>query len=67
MIRKLYRKHPYLYYLLVATSLVFLWRGVWGLLDIYLFAKDNTISFWVSTAIGLILLFVTHAWSKRSE
>jgi len=44
--------------LLVATAIVMLWRGAWGLLDNYLFPDNQILSFSVSLIIGIGLLFI---------
>ena len=46
--------------ILVATGVVLFWRGMWGLLDLYLFPHNVTISYLVSLILGLIILKVTH-------
>jgi len=54
-----------LYALLIATSMVMLWRGVWGLLDIYLFPQNRTISYILSVIIGILILSVTGKIVKK--
>jgi len=48
-----------LYALLIGTSLIMVWRGVWGLLDIYLFPENKTVSFALSVIIGMLILSMT--------
>jgi len=48
-----------LYALLIGTALIMLWRGVWGLLDIYLFPDNKTVSFALSVIIGILILSAT--------
>jgi len=43
--------------LLLAIGIVAVWRGVWGLMDIYLFPENPTVSFVISIAIGLFILY----------
>jgi hypothetical protein len=51
-------------FLAIAVGVVFVWRGVWGLADEYLFPDYKTLSFIASILIGiLILLFVD--WKKK--
>jgi len=46
--------------LIAGFAIVAFWRGVWGLLDIYLLPANAALSMWVSVAIGVIILIVTH-------
>lgn len=46
--------------LLVGFAIVAFWRGVWGLLDVYLLPNNVALSMWASVAIGAIILIVTH-------
>lgn len=46
--------------LIVGFAIVAFWRGIWGLLDVYLIPNDITLSMWASVAIGVIILIVTH-------
>lgn len=48
-----------LYALLIGTSLIMLWRGIWGLLDIYLLPHNKTASYTISVVVGLLILFAT--------
>jgi len=48
-------------YLLTAVGIVLVWRGVWGLADLYLMPSFPIGSFGVSILIGIfILLFVNY-------
>lgn len=48
-----------LYAVIIAFAIVSFWRGIWGLMDLYLFPNNYTLSLWVSVAIGLAILYVT--------
>lgn len=50
-------------YLLIATGIVFIWRGVWGLADLYLLPEDPHLSFVLSVLIGIGLLLAIN-WKK---
>lgn len=50
--------------LLVALAIVLFWRGVWGLMDLYLFPKNLTISYMSSLAIGIVILYSTKRLMK---
>ena len=53
------------YAILIGTSMIMLWRGVWGLLDTYLFPHNKTVSYSVSVIIGLLILSVTGRIVKK--
>ncbi len=44
--------------LISALAIISLWRGIWGLMDIYLFPTKKTISLIISILFGLIILFL---------
>jgi hypothetical protein len=45
--------------LLVAASVVLFWRGAWGLMDLYLFPENQTLSYLASLILGIIILIAT--------
>ncbi|MEM2191991.1 MAG: hypothetical protein QW179_02445 [Candidatus Hadarchaeales archaeon] len=47
-----------LVYLILVISVVMVWRGLWGLMDEYLFPTNRRRSYWVSFIIGFILISV---------
>lgn len=48
-----------LYAILIAFAVVSFWRGVWGLMDEFLFPGNYLLSLWISVIIGLAILFLT--------
>jgi len=48
-----------LYTIIIAFAVVSFWRGVWHLMDIYLFPGNFELSAWVSVFIGIIVLYST--------
>ncbi|MBN2517557.1 MAG: hypothetical protein JXB14_01805 [Candidatus Altiarchaeota archaeon] len=46
--------------IVIAFAVICFWRGVWGLLDEYLFPYDYTLSLLISMIIGLVILGATH-------
>lgn len=63
MIRKfsnLKTNHQLFFSILVFFGIVSLWRGIWGLLDTYLFPNNLSVSFILSTVLGMIIIAVTH-------
>jgi hypothetical protein len=54
-----FEKHSNMRVLLLGIAAILIWRGVWGLADVYLFPNDQDLSFVVSIIIGLALaLFI---------
>ena len=45
-------------HIIVAIGVVMVWRGIWGLADVYLFPNDQLLSFAISVIIGVIILFL---------
>jgi len=43
--------------LLLAIGVVLVWRGLWGLIDIYLFPNNAFLSHGLSLIIGLAILY----------
>ena len=41
---------------LVAAAVIMIWRGIWGLLDHYLFPENPDMSHVISILIGLVIL-----------
>ena len=56
--RSFFDKHHDLQTILIGLTIVMFWRGSWGLLDIYLFPDDLSLSFISSFLAGLLLLFI---------
>ncbi len=44
----------------IGLSVIAFWRGAWGLMDLYLFPNDPTLSFLSSFAVGIVILHSTH-------
>ena len=51
--------------ILIGSAVISFWRGLWGLMDIYLFPKNTALSFSISVIIGLIILIITHYTTKE--
>ena len=43
--------------LLLGFAVVNFWRGIWGLMDIYLFPSNQILSFTISVIIGIIIVY----------
>lgn len=50
--------HEFIRIVIVATSIVLFWWGVWGLLDLYFFPDNLTVGYILGAALGLLLLFI---------
>lgn len=44
--------------LTIILAAIFIWRGIWNLLDFYLFPGNIILSNIMSIALGIILLFI---------
>jgi hypothetical protein len=61
---KLKNSHLFLA-LLIGTAVISVWRGIWNLLDLYLYPNDLVLSSILSITIGLIILIFTHQTAKE--
>jgi len=43
-------------YLVAVTAVVMMWRGLWGLLDEYVWPKNPKLSYWSTFIIGFVLI-----------
>ena len=57
------KKPSYIRVLWIAVAVVLVWRGAWGLMDLYIFPDHLLASYIISLALGLIVLFSTHKLS----
>ena len=56
------------YHLLTGLAIVVFWRGVWGLLDVYLFPGNEVLSYGFSVIAGIALLYINDfSLSELSE
>jgi hypothetical protein len=39
-------------------GIIIIWRGIWGLLDLFVFPGNQLLSYLVSIALGFILLLI---------
>lgn len=60
-------QHNFIKYLIAGGALIFFWRGLWGLLDLYLLPHTPTASYVVSIIIGLVLLILDDRYLKELE
>ncbi len=45
------------YAILIGFAVISFWRGIWGLMDLYLFPNNLALSFTISTIIGILILY----------
>lgn len=57
-LKELKQQHPNANAIVIVLGIIMLWRGVWGLLDIYLFPGSPTLSHLVAIALGVLLLYL---------
>ncbi|MBU1111799.1 MAG: hypothetical protein ABIG93_02060 [archaeon] len=63
--KKLKPHHQTLFAIIIAFAVIAFWRGIWGLLDEYLFPNYRELSLWISLFVGLLILILTHYASKE--
>jgi len=49
---------------LIGFAVISFWRGIWGLMDLYLLPNDYAFSLWISVFLGLVILIIT-GYAKR--
>ena len=54
-----------IYAIIIGFAVIAFWRGVWGLLDIYVFPSNLELSLWTTTILGIIILAFTHHLIKE--
>lgn len=59
-IAKLKSHEQTLFGIAIVAGIVAVWRGLGGLMDLYLLPHDPTMSFSLSILIGLVILGATH-------
>ena len=64
-IKKLKPVQQAVFTLLIGFAVVSFWRGAWGIMDVYLLPSSYELSSWISVLIGLIVLGMTHYWTKE--
>jgi hypothetical protein len=51
-------------WIIINISIVFLWRGTWGLIDIFFYPDNLQKSYAYSVALGVILSIIAYALGK---
>lgn len=57
-LEQLKKSHPNANAIVIIFAIVMLWRGVWGLLDTYLFPGSPTFSYLVCIGLGAVILYL---------
>jgi len=52
-------KNQVLFALVISVAIVSVWRGIWGLMDFYLYPQDPVMSYGLSVVIGTVILVAT--------
>ncbi len=55
-LKRIRLKNKNLHAILVGSAIIMFWRGLWGLMDQYLFPDDPVLSFLISIILGLFIL-----------
>lgn len=50
--------HPNANAAVILLAIIMVWRGVWGLLDLYLFPGTPFLSYIVSIGLGFVILYL---------
>lgn len=58
-------KHQTFFAIIIAFAVISFWRGIWGLMDIYLLPKNHELSLWSSLILGIAILTATHYATKE--
>ncbi len=53
--------------LIGALAIVSFWRGVWGMMDLYLFPKNHLVSSGVSIFFGLLILIIVSLYRGKKK
>ena len=67
MFKKIKKNHPNIYSIIIGASIIMFWRGLWGLMDLYVFPCNEMLSYVTTAVIGLLLLFLNDFRLKEIE
>ncbi|MBT4349949.1 hypothetical protein HOD19_04215 [bacterium] len=57
LLQRLKKTNRNVYSIIIGLGILLYWRGLWGLLDLYLFPGNELISYSISIVVGLAILF----------
>jgi hypothetical protein len=58
--RKMKYHHKTLFALVIGSAVIAFWRGLWGLMDIYVIPHNYELSLWATLIAGVLILIGTH-------
>ena len=50
--------HPTVNAIVIVVAIIMFWRGIWGLIDLYLFPDSPMFSHLLSIALGALILYL---------
>jgi len=66
-IKKLKKKRRYGYSILVGAGFILFWRGLWGLMDVYLFPNNQVLSYLASSLLGMTIFYIDDKSLRKLE
>lgn len=63
--KKMKTHHQIIFAVIISFAVISFWRGVWGLMDEYLFPGNYKLSLWISVVLGIVILYLTHYTTKE--
>lgn len=55
---ELKKRYPTANGIIIVIAIILFWRGVWGLIDLYLFPNSPTFSHLLSITLGALILYL---------
>lgn len=60
-----FKKHTNIHTVMVVAGVVMVWRGLWGIMDLFLFPDFPLLSYWVSLMGGIVLLLLVENFTLK--
>lgn len=57
-IRRFFKRRPNLSMLIELLGAIAVWWGIWGILDLFVFPKNEVLSYLVSIILGFFILLI---------
>lgn len=64
-LKKMKSEHQITFAIIIAFAVIAFWRGIWGLMDLYIFPNNMELSLWISLVLGIIILVATNYVTKE--
>ncbi|MFA6522076.1 MAG: hypothetical protein WCT24_00590 [Patescibacteria group bacterium] len=58
--KNLKHNHQLIFSLIIISGVTGVWRGIWGLLDVFFIPGDLTLSYSLSLILGIVIITITH-------